>query len=159
MGILRNGRRRLTLVITTLAVSLTLAGPVAAVNIGQEGCTPGYWKNHTDNWEEYSPGQTLDELFDFPASLSGMADDTLLQALNYGGGPGIQGAARNLLRHAVAAFLNAAHEGLGYPYRRFTDPGNLEAWVNGALASEHRGTMLDLKDTLDTANKLGCPLN
>jgi hypothetical protein len=31
---------------------VTLAGPAQAVNIGNEGCTPGYWKNHTSNWEE-----------------------------------------------------------------------------------------------------------
>jgi hypothetical protein len=142
-----------------MALSLAVAGPVAATNIGEEGCTPGYWKNHTDNWEEYSPGQTLDELFDFPASLSGLADDTLLEALNYGGGPGLTGGAEILMRAAVAAYLNAAHEGLGYPYRRFTDPGNLEAWINSALASEHRGTMISLAATLDAANNLGCPLN
>src|SRR5688572_12443579 len=92
-----------------------IAAPViSATNIGQEGCTPGYWKNHTLNWEEYTPTQTLDELFNFPTSLASYSDDTLLQALNYGGGSGVEGAAQVLLRAGVAAFLNAAHEGVGY---------------------------------------------
>ena len=62
------------------------------------------------------------------------------------------------MRASVAAFLNAAHEGVGYPYRRFGDPGNLQATINAALASLDRQTMLDLATWLDTANNLGCPL-
>jgi len=64
-----------------------------------------------------------------------------------------------LLHHAVAAYLNAAHEGLGYPYRRFGEPGDLRDAINSALASGDRATMLELKDKLDAANNLGCPLN
>ena len=44
------------------AVSAALVGGMmpqaGAVNIGNEGCTPGYWKNHQDNWEEYKPTDT-----------------------------------------------------------------------------------------------------
>lgn len=28
-----------------------------------EGCTPGYWKNHTDAWVTYTPNQTVDSVF------------------------------------------------------------------------------------------------
>ncbi len=51
-----------------LAGSLAVATPASATNIGQEGCTPGYWKNHTENWEEYSPSTSLGTVF---SSLAG----------------------------------------------------------------------------------------
>lgn len=129
-----------------------------ARNIGQEGCTPGYWKNHTDNWEEYKAGTLVAAVFDLPAG-SPYAELTLEEALALKGGPGVDGATRILLRAATAAVLNAAHEGLGYPYRRFNDPFNIVATVNTALASSDRAAMLDLAATLDDANNLGCPLN
>lgn len=149
-----------------IAASLIIVGvgglgivPSHATNIGNEGCTPGYWKNHTDNWEEYTTGDTLGAIFTFPAALSGYSSTTMLEALSLQGGPGVDGAAKILLRASTAAFLNAAHEGLGYPLRRFTDPGNIQALVNDALASGNRATMLALATYLDGLNNLGCPLN
>jgi hypothetical protein len=59
----------------------------------------------------------------------------------------------------VAAFLNAAHEGLGYPYRRFEEPGNMWAAIDAALASGDRATMINLAAVFDAANNLGCPLS
>jgi hypothetical protein len=146
--------------IVVMAASLVgVMSPAGATAIGEEGCTPGYWKNHTANWEEYTPGITLGSQFVFPAQLSGFGSQTMLQALAGGGGPGVSGAATILMRAAVAAYLNAAHEGLGYPYRRFVDPFNIHAQVNAALASLDRDAMLQLATTLDTANNLGCPLS
>ena len=144
-----------TLLVGTLAAGMPHAG---ANRIGNEGCTPGYWKNHTSNWEEYSPNQKLKTVFTFPAELAHLGELTLLQALSLKGGSGVQGAARILLRAAVAAFLNAAHEGVGYPYRRFSEPGFILADVNSALASLDRSTMLALAADLDRKNNLGCPL-
>jgi hypothetical protein len=134
-------------------------GSAGATNIGQQGCTPGYWKNHTDNWEEYRPASLLKYNFTIPANLAAFRNETFLQALQGGGGPGIDGAATILFRASVAAFLNAAHEGVGYPLRRFANPGHIQATVNQALASGDRQTMLDLASYLDGLNNLGCPLN
>ena len=41
-----------------LAVLATLSATTTAqaVGTGHEGCTPGYWKNHTDSWQEAAPG-------------------------------------------------------------------------------------------------------
>ena len=138
-----------------LAVGIPLAG---ADNIGNEGCTPGYWKNHTSNWEEYSPNTKLKTVFTFPSSLASYGEMTFLQALNFQGGTGREGAVRILLRQAVAAFLNAAHEGVGYPYRRFAEPGFIQSDVNAALASLNRSTILALAADLDRKINLGCPL-
>jgi hypothetical protein len=135
-----------------------IASPASATNIGNEGCTPGYWKNHTDNWFEdvgvpIPVTKTLQGALFAPVSVPG--SDTLLMALGYKGGPGAAGAERILLRAAAAAYLNAAHEGLGYPYRRV----NFVPEVNAAIASGDRATMLALATLLDDANNLGCPLN
>lgn len=160
-----NVQRKPTILALALALALALTmlagvgSPAVADNIGNEGCTPGYWKNHTDNWQEQTPNTQLDWVFDFPASLASFRDDTFLEALNYGGGGGLEGATRTLMRAGVAAWLNAAHEGLGYPLRRFGDPGQLQARINAALASEDRATILALAEELDELNNLGCPLN
>jgi hypothetical protein len=83
----------------------------------------------------------------------------MLQALNAQGGTGVKGATEILVRAASAAYLNAAHEGVGYPYRRFSSPFNIQLKVNTALASLTRSKIINLATTLDTANNLGCPLN
>ncbi len=153
---------RRTLCVLLLAVTLTVAfgtAPAGGTNIGNEGCTPGYWKNHPGNWEEYRPGSLLRFNFAIPAQLAAFRNDTFVDALNYKGGPGVEGGARILFRAAIAAYLNAAHEGVGYPYRRFRDPGHLELQINEALASLDRSRMIALAEWLDTANNLGCPLS
>ena len=155
----RSLRTRSFVAIAVLMLSgLAFSTAASADNIGNQGCTPGYWKNHTSNWEEYSPDMTVAELFPLPASLASLGSLTLEEALAGGGGPGELGAAKILLRAGVAAFLNAAHEGLGYPYRRYDEPGNIGPRVTAALASGDRATMLSLAAELDAANNLGCPL-
>ncbi|MGH2372706.1 MAG: hypothetical protein ACRDIC_04410 [bacterium] len=80
---------------------------------------------------------------------------TLLDALQGGGGPGIAGATRILLRAAVAAFLNAVHPDVDYPLLS----SEIVTAVNSALASQSRTTMLNLAARLDLLNNLGCTLN
>ncbi len=102
----------------------------------------------------YAQNQTLESVFDVPDTL-GLDNNTLLDALNYGGGSGVTGGARILLRAAVAALLNAAHPDIDYP--RTT--AEIIADVNAALASGSRSTMLELASELDADNNLGCPIN
>ena len=154
------GLRRTVVSLLATALILPIVGlsPAAAVNIGNEGCTPGYWKNHTEDWQEYTTSSKLKFNFVLGEFAADIGDTTFLQALRFKGGSSDLDAARLLLHHAAAAFLNAAHEGVGYPYRRFNDPGNIQQAVNDALASSDRDTMLEVKDWLDAANNLGCPL-
>jgi hypothetical protein len=121
---------------------------------GPEGCTPGYWKNHLDSWGPtgYSPSQTVGSVFAGTGSLAG---DTLLEALSYGGGPGVEGAKMILLRAAVASLLNAAHPDVSFG----PDAATVIAAVNAAIASGDRETMLSLASDLDARNNAGCPLN
>jgi hypothetical protein len=122
---------------------------------GNEGCTPGFWKNHPDLWHTYSPEDLVGDVFIIPAELSALADDTLMEALNYDGGKGAIGAARNLLRHAVAALLNAADPDVNYAMSEAA----IIADVNAALATLDKGTIEMLKNDLDYYNNAGCSID
>ena len=128
--------------------------------LGRQGCTPGFWKNHTACWQTWAtatplyPDQTLESIFDVPDDY-GLDNVTLLSALQGGGGPGLPGAAQVLLRAAVAALLNAAHTDIDYP-RTWA---SIIADVNTALASRNRQTMLNLAEALDRDNNSGCSID
>ncbi len=120
---------------------------------GDEGCTPGFWKNNPGRWSYtiYSPSDLLSSVFDFngaPAKVSALASDTMMEALNYGGGNNLQGAAEILLRASVAAVLNANHGKVAYPLGE----SYVISEVNSALQSSSRETMLALAYKLDKAN-------
>jgi hypothetical protein len=123
---------------------------------GQEGCTPGFWKQpqHLDAWVGFSPSQTLESVFDVPDAF-GLDDVTLLAALDFEGGSTTADAAEVLLRQAVAALLNAASPDVDYPLT----VAEIIAQVNAALASGDRDTILALAEELDTFNNLFCPLD
>ena len=150
------------------ATTVLAAAPSGATAIGVEGCTPGYWKNHTENWLETTTlhiptTKLVTSAFAGASSRPNLAGVTFLQALQGGGGSGVDGAAVILARAATAAWLNAAHEGLGFPWRR-TGPGidgrpALVPTVNAAFTSGDRAKMLALAQRLDADNNLGCPLS
>src|SRR5215831_18063702 len=112
---------------------------------GNQGCSPGFWKNHPDveKFWEYLPGQNLDPVFSVPPTL--IFNYTLLEALSFGGGPGARGGAQILLRAAVAALLNAASPALEFPLSQ----ADVISQVNAALATGDRATMLALATQLD----------
>jgi hypothetical protein len=150
------------------ATTVLAASPAGAVAIGEEGCTPGYWKNHTENWLEnaaraIAPSTLITSVYAGAATRANLAGVTLLQGLQGGGGSGVNGAAVILARAASAAYLNAAHEGLGYPWRRnaagLGGRPALVPIVNAAFRSGDRATMLALASRLDADNNLGCPLS
>lgn len=124
---------------------------------GTEGCTPGYWKNHEDSWPAtgFSTGQKVQSVFSQASGFPSLGNATLHQALSFQGGSSLEGAAGNLLRASVAAFLNSAHGNVDYP--RSTSA--VISDVNAALASQDRDTILSLASALDHDNNLGCPLN
>jgi len=126
-------------------------------DLGDEGCTPGYWKNHTDSWPPtgYSTDQLVQVVFTQAAAYPTQGTATLLAALDFGGGPGVEGGVQILLRAAVAAVLNASHPGVSYLFSEAL----VISEVNAALASGDRDTMLVLANTLDAGNNQGCPLN
>ncbi len=135
-------------------------GSASAVGTGNgdEGCTPGYWKNHLSAWEEYSPSTPLSEVFP-GADLGKYSTVTMQQALSFKGGSGLDGATQILLRAAVAAVLNASDDDLGYPLVRVGGTGGgIINRVKLAINSDNRTKILQLASQLDNANNLGCPL-
>lgn len=120
---------------------------------GFEGCTLGYWKvkKHHDSWPlPYATYLNAQSYFGLDAP-----DATLLTALSFQGGPGVDGGKRILLKQAVAALLNSASGGVDYPLTT----AQVTSQVTAALSSGDREIMLSLAATLDAYNNQGCPLN
>ena len=134
--------------LATLLLALPSGGALAGPNNGNgyndgEGCTPGYWKQaqHFDSWVGYSPADLFSDVFSVGPATS------LGDALDLGGG-----GENALIRHAVAALLNAANSGVSYAYSE----AEVIAMVQSAYAS---GIYEATKDLFVVQNELGCPLN
>jgi hypothetical protein len=104
---------------------------------GGEGCTPGYWKNHLEDWPPtgFSTGDDFDstfgvDLFD--------PDITLGVAIKAKGG-----GVNKLARHGTAGLLSAAHPDVNYPIS-----------VAEVIALVQAGDA----DSLVEANELGCDI-
>jgi hypothetical protein len=138
----------------TRLLAVKFSGTEYCKPVGTEGCTPGYWKNHPEDWVVYSPNQTTSSVFSAASQYGALGSQTLLQSLQGGGGPGTTGAAKILLRAAVAALLNSVQPEVNYPY----SPGQIINKVNKALMTNNRQTILQLATKLDEFNNLGCPL-
>lgn len=156
-----------------LGASAMLAIPAAANQGGYgEGCTPGFWKNHLD-WKSYDDGTgaTADDFgpdtdvedalrVDVPGTA--FESTTALQALQGGGGSGITGATKILLRASVASYLNA-DAALDFPLRRFTlgvdGQPSMQSEIQRVLDSGKRAQILAYATYLDGLNNASCPLS
>jgi hypothetical protein len=126
--------------------------------LGEDGCTPGFWKNHPACWcDAYYDNPELGTVFDIPAGAEwdDIRDDTMMDALSYSSGPTFVRKSQKLLQHAVSALLNACNPDVNYPA---TVTGIINA-VNAALASDDAGVVTDLKNQYDDWNNLGCSIN
>jgi len=147
---------------------------VSCLERGDEGCTPGYWKQaqHWDSWYNYGPANGFFDVFErtitikwsmkverplinkttlLQANGAGKPlpteNPTLLQALQANGG-GINA----LARHAVAALLNASSPNVSYPY-------TVDEVIEMTKAAIDSESFNATKDLFETANEAGCPLN
>lgn len=143
-----------------LVVSLIVA--VQPALACKYSCTPGFWKQpqHFGYWIGYSPTQKVGDVFN-NAGLYGLEDDTLLEALDYPGGPDLKGGAQILLRASVAWLLNSAYNsdlgGDTWEYGEWT-PDWIVDWVNTNLSYRNREIMIEKAETLDAYNNAGCPI-
>ena len=113
---------------------------------GDEGCTPGYWKQdqHFDSYPAgITPSTTFTSIFGVGGSL------TFLQALGLNGGD-----TNALWRHGAAAYLNALSTGVDYAYTTAQVIAIVQG--TGAFAGQ---SVDERKNLLEAANELGCPLN
>jgi hypothetical protein len=147
-----------------LAFLLVLGVMLKLASAWHDGCTPGFWKNHPEAWPiDPSTGYQLDTDLDLVSNFfivpGQLAGDSLLEALKYRGGRGNLGAARILLRTAVAAMLNILHPAVQYRGHDFgiQDFGDLKTMVDNALSSGAREEMLELAELLDGYNNWYCP--
>ena len=131
---------------------------------GNEGCTPGFWKNEGEcgSWEEtgYSPSDSFADVFgcaitimakNGPGRPQENANPTLLEALGANGG-----GCSALARHGVAGLLNAASS-VDYDYSE----AEVIAAVCGAIGDAGDADSCDenVKDILNDENEKGCPLS
>ncbi|MCH4823908.1 hypothetical protein ML462_12070 [Gramella lutea] len=122
-------------------IEVTLEEPICE---NFEGCTLGYWKNHTDRWECYSTCTLYSDVFG-DSTPSQLQDKTLLEVLNQGGG-GIY----NLGRQSVAALLNICNGDVNYEIGSEAD---LIAYVQ-----ENFSNPGPAGSYLDELNNAGCTL-
>lgn len=130
---------------TTSTTTTTTTTPTTTTTTsppGNEGCTPGFWKTHPEDYPAtYTPGTTLGSVFTgLSPTYAGL---TLSSALSLGGG-----GLNALLRHAAAALLNAASDEVDYSYTT----AEVVAMTNAAIAS---GSYEATKDVFDSANNAG----
>jgi hypothetical protein len=113
---------------------------------GDEGCTPGFWKNHLSSWSGYSTGADFDTTFGVNFFNP---NKTLLQAVNLGGG-----GLNALARHGVAALLNAASGDVDYAYTEAQVIDIVQG--DGAFAGL---SVTERTNLLVAANEAGCPIS
>ena len=133
----------------TTDTGTTTTGTTETQPPGGGGCTPGYWKNHTEDWVGYTPGQTVGSVFSNAGSLG---SGTLLAALKDGGGSSLTAAKALLIHHAVAALLNSTHPDVDYAFTT----AQVIAWTSDMLTSTDRDAILGLKNLFDAENNRGC---
>jgi hypothetical protein len=104
---------------------------------GGEGCTPGYWKNHLEDWPPtgYDPADDFDATF----GVDFFDPDITLEEATRARGGGV----KKLARHGTAALLSAAHPDVDYPFT-----------VAEVIALVQAGDV----DPLVDANELGCDI-
>ena len=135
-----------TVKVTTTTVKTTTT--TSTIPKKAEGCTPGYWKqeHHFDSWVGFDPDDSFEDVFgrDVPG------DPTLVEALRQGGG-----GLTALMRHAVAALLNASSPDVD-PVPAFDTTAEVIAAFQAAFDS---GDYSTTKNLFETSNEAGCPLN
>jgi hypothetical protein len=144
---------------STATPTTSTVTPTATVTPGGggQGCTPGFWKNHADAgtyplaWPltPYSPNDDVETVFgvDLPPAYDTM---NLLGALNAGGG-----GLNALLRHGVAALLNASHPDIAYDLEA-DGPGGVIDLFQQAIAAGP-GAYETYKNIFAANNEAGCP--
>lgn len=133
---------------TLWAKILYISGSVETSFEKGQGCTPGFWKqeHHFDSWPApYAP----DDLFKDALDIEVDSDLTLVEALR------LQGGGENaLMRHTVAALLNATSPDVAYLY----STGQVIEMFQTAVASGDPDLIEETKDLFDDANEKNCPL-
>ena len=133
------------------------------------GCTPGYWRNHADRWAVLNSTDEYDSTFGlsppYYVNPTTLAPYTLGYAIWAGGGAN-ELVSDALARHSTAALLNA-YGGVADPVDTTGDgatvnykytPTEVISMVQAAVASGDVTQIEATKDLFQAANESGCPL-
>ena len=154
-GRTRLGLAVLLVVMAAAAASMATERSAQAWPVGTEGCTLGFWKNHTSAWVGYSPTDTIGATFNLTTAQTPYASNTLLEGLNFGGGTDVLGGERILFKQAIAGLLNVS---AGLDYGSGTTTTLVINMTRNAILSGNRDRMVNLAHQFDIRNSVGCPL-
>jgi hypothetical protein len=126
---------------------------------GNDGCSPGFWKNNLDFWP-ISTDTTFAEAFG--KEIPGKESLTLQEMLNSGGG-----GVNAMFRQGAAAYLNSVYEST-YGEEAFNYPKSTSTVIRDVLdgldpiyelwPNDNDRDLEARKDSLDAANNLGGPI-
>jgi hypothetical protein len=117
----------------------------------EQGCTPGYWRNHADRWVGVLPSADFDTTFGV---------DLFTPDVTLGWAIWAQGGGNNAFaRHATAALLNAYAKADGSDGQFVNYSYTVAEVIQMVQAAVANGTIVATKDLFDAANNLGCPLS
>jgi len=122
------------------------------------GCSPAIWSGlGRDVWIQAGnhPEERVRDAFRESAPYGAVGVAMLSTAVRFHGGPGLLGAAKELVQAGTAALLNAGHPKVEYPFTKTqvinkVDIALLSQDVNAVLAAAHE---------LEAANAASCPLH
>jgi len=149
--------------IISLAATLLSLFPAAVapqpIETPPEGCTPGYWKNHTERWDGANGDDftitvhhqaAFNMFFGVTSAQSGFPDSaTLLDGAAAGGG-GLEA----LARHAAAGAASADAT-INYSYTVWEV---IDIYRDGVGADVGPLDVESAKNLLEAQNEAGCPL-
>lgn len=166
-------------VVAVLVLAVFALVPKLPAAQENEACGAGFWRNHLDTWKEtvavspytlnyepyYVPYRTLQDAGYYVGGLVNVPiPHTLLSALSYKGGPGLEGAVRLMVRESVVALLNASHPDVNYGCFPGGTYGAINV-VNYAInvaqypnAEARRQAYLEVAAMLQACNEGVCPL-
>lgn len=140
-----------------LSGNLSNPGPAC----GGQGCSPGYWKTHTERWHpNYPPTASFYSVF----GVNAFPNASLYAVISYSASAQLPAnctptdACRDVLKacgyHAVAALQNAATE-VSFAF----DTMLVKTKFAAAYAMGTKSAIEWQKNEFDTENNRGCPLS
>ena len=142
-------KRKAIVLFTGLMIANLLIPMISACTVG---LTQGYWKNYPKHaWPDgFNPDDKVKDWF--PATDGHpYGEDTLIEALSYHGGPGLNGSRRILLRAAVACLLSQYYFDQSAYDKQY--PVDVVSWCWNAP----RSNIINRAAELDGYNNLGPP--
>lgn len=122
------------------------------------GCSAAIWSGLSrDAWLQGGdhPEERVRDVFKESAPYGPIGVAMLGTAIRFHGGPGLLGAAKELVQAGTAALLNAGHPRVEYPLTRT----QVVIEVDAALLGHDPGAILALAHQLEAANGASCPLH